>query len=483
MSQVINTNIASLNAQRNLNATQGQLQTSLERLSSGLRINSAKDDAAGLAISERFTAQINGLNQAARNANDGISFAQTAEGGLDEIGNLLQRVRQLSVQSANDTNSASDRKTIQGEVRQAIAEIGRIADSTEFNDSGVLNGSLENLVFQVGANQGQTITVGGVDARTDSLGVNKVSGTGSTASAADELGSAVGAVLFSGGTNGLAADDSFTVNGKEFIFKASTSLTDDQRSFDTMDGLINAINETSGDTNVSAIKKDVTEVNLGAYTAGAGSININGTAVALTAGDTASNAIDKVNSVSTTTGVRAEDVNGDIVLKDLSGGAIELGAPAANFGNLANDASGVRFEAGFSLVADIGQSIDIADVTNTPAADVFGITGAATESTLTAVDVSTRSGAAEAITTLDSVLGQVNNLRADLGAVQNRFESTVSNLQVSSENLSASRSRILDADFASETAALTRSQILQQAGTSVLAQANQAPNNVLALLQ
>ncbi|WP_406672208.1 flagellin, partial [Natronospira sp.] len=171
MGSVINTNIMSLNAQRNLSSSQGALATSLERLSSGLRINSAKDDAAGLAISERFTAQINGQNQAIRNSNDGISFAQTAEGALEEVSNLMQRVRELAVQSANDTNSASDREALNQEVEQAVAEIQRIAESTQFNDQNVLDGTLSDLVFQVGANRGQTISVDGVDSRTDQLGL------------------------------------------------------------------------------------------------------------------------------------------------------------------------------------------------------------------------------------------------------------------------------------------------------------------------
>jgi flagellin len=170
MAQVVNTNILSLNAQRNLNSSQGALATSLERLSSGLRINSAKDDAAGLAISERFTTQIRGLSQAVRNANDGISFAQTAEGALSTVGDALQRIRELAVQSANDTNSASDRQALNNEAQQLIAEISRVANATEFNGGKILDGSVSDLFFQIGANQGQNIAVSGVDARTTELG-------------------------------------------------------------------------------------------------------------------------------------------------------------------------------------------------------------------------------------------------------------------------------------------------------------------------
>ncbi|TAK54334.1 MAG: flagellin FliC [Gammaproteobacteria bacterium] len=272
--QVINTNMLSLNAQRNLSTSQTSLATALQRLSSGLRINSAKDDAAGLAISERFTAQIRGLNQAVRNANDGISLAQTAEGALAEVTNNLQRIRELAVQSANATNSASDRASLQAEVDQLIEEIDRVAGQTSFNGTALLDGSFTSAVFQVGANEGETITVSvTVDATTATLGV------------------------------------------------------------------------------------------------------------------------------------------------------------------------------------------DVADI---------------------ATDETT---AGAAITLVDAALDDINAARAEFGAIQNRFESVITNLSTAAENLTASRSRIRDADFAAETAALTRSQILQQAGVAILAQANAAPQLVLGLLR
>jgi flagellin len=273
VAQVINTNILSLNAQRNLNSSQGALQTSLQRLSSGLRINSAKDDAAGLAISERFTAQIRGLNQAVRNANDGISLAQTAEGAMGEVTNNLQRIRELAVQSANATNSSSDRASLQAEVDQLLAEIDRVAGQTQFNGTLLLDGSFTSAQFQVGANATDIITVTStVDATAETLGVDTV-------------------------------------------------------------------------------------------------------------------------------------------------------------------------------------------------------------------DISTVGGATAALTAVDGALDDVSGFRAEFGAIQNRFESVIANLSTAVENLSASRSRILDADFAAETAALTRAQILQQAGVSVLAQANASPQSVLQLLQ
>ncbi|MCG5524767.1 flagellin [Ectothiorhodospira haloalkaliphila] len=473
MSQVINTNIASLNAQRNLNATQSQLQTSLERLSSGLRINSAKDDAAGLAISERFTAQINGLNQAARNANDGISFAQTAEGGLDEIGNLLQRVRQLAVQSANDTNSSSDRQAIQNEVRQAIDEIDRIAQSTEFNDAGVLNGSLSDLTFQVGANQGQTIVVDGVDARASSLGANVLKSTGSTLNTVDS-----GAIKF----DELVTGNTLEINGVTFTFNNTSA----DNNFTTFDGLVNAINQKGDETNgVRATRAETTTVNLGKYSAPSGAaetFTINGTSITIADGGDIESAVAAINAKSGTTGVTAErggNDNDELVLVDSSGKDIVLAGMANDL--IASNAGTGTFISGLQLTSDLNETLTVGG-TNAP--DVFGLDNTnVVNERLSDIDVSTRADASAAINTLDFVLGQVSSLRADLGAVQNRFESTVANLQVSSENLSASRSRILDADFASETASLTRAQILQQAGTSVLAQANQAPNNVLALLQ
>lgn len=275
MPQIINTNIASLNAQRNLNVSQNSLSTALQRLSSGLRINSAKDDAAGLAISERMTAQIRGMNQAARNANDGISLAQTAEGALVEIGNNLQRIRELAVQSANATNSEDDRDALQKEVDALVAEIDRVANQTSFNGTKLLDGSFASQVFQVGANEDETI--------------------------------------------------------------------------------------------------DFTDI---------------------------------------------EDVTAS------------------------------------------GLGVDSVDISGADGSNAAGV-----------------------ITTVDDALKIVNSTRADLGAIQNRFTSVVSNLQTSAENLSASRSRIQDADFAAETASLTRAQILQQAGVAMLAQANALPNNVLSLLR
>ena len=290
MALTINTNVASLNAQRNLSGSQSSLGTAMQRLSSGLRVNSAKDDAAGLAISNRMTSQIRGLNQAVRNANDGISLAQTAEGALQESTNILQRMRELAVQSANDTNSSADRASIQSEVTQLIDELDRIATTTKFNGRGLLNGSTAGALFQVGADANQTIS-------------------------------------------------------------------------------ITIANVSAGD--------------LGNFVAAAGS------------------------------------------------------------GSAATPAAGV---------------------------------------TIASVTVSTASGAQAAIESIDAAIGQIDGIRGNLGAVQNRFESTIANLSNISENLSSARSRILDADIAQETSNMTKFNILQQAGVSILAQANQAPQLALSLL-
>ena len=406
MPQIINTNIPSLTAQRNLNSSQSDLATSLQRLSSGLRINSAKDDAAGLAISERFSTQINGLNQAIRNANDGISFAQTAEGALASVGDSLQRMRELAVQSANDTNSSSDRAALDNEVQQLIAEISRVANATEFNGQRVLDGSLTDLFFQVGANQGQTIAVSGVDARTSELGTAEaVGGDGLTQTELNDVGIT------------SLTDVVITVDGDG----TTDAVTADMTGVTTLEGAVRAIN-TAIDTAAGA-DDDVSGAQLKASlrvdNAGETTIVING---------------------------KFEENNAGTALFDVTGGVVTL-----------EDASTV---------------------------DIFG--GTAVDSAqvnLTEIDVATRESAYQTIGAVDGALTQINTLRSELGSVQTRFESTISNLEITTENLSASRSRIRDADFAAETAELTRNQILQQAGISVLSQANALPQNVLALLQ
>lgn len=471
MPQVINTNIASLNAQRNLNASQGDANVALQRLSSGLRINSAKDDAAGLAISERFTAQITGLNQAMRNANDGISFSQVAEGALSESTNALQRIRELAVQSANDTNSASDRKALNQEVSALISEINRIATTTQFNGRNILDGSLSDFSFQVGANSNQTITVDGVDGRGAQLGASVASGN----------------TFNSANIGNFSAAGSLTLNGVEIDLSTATSGQD----------VINQINLASPDSKVTAEKLGETVVDTGAFTAPSGAnspatITINGAGIEILNTDTLTTAIAKINERAGQTGVSAapDSTNLNIVLTDSNGGSITLQDDATT--DVLGEAtivaaSTTRFEPGIKLITDIGNEITVAGTGGTGADfGELGLTGGnqpLVDSVVNDMNVLTRDESTKTISTVDYALEKINSLRSELGAIQNRFETTISNLSTATENLSAARSRIQDADFAAESAELARTQVLQQAGLSVLAQANARPQQVLQLLQ
>jgi flagellin len=443
----------SLTTQRNLNRSQSSMMTAMERLSSGLRINSAKDDAAGLAISERFTTQIRGLDQAVRNANDGVSFAQTAEGALSTVGDSLQRVRELAVQSINDTNSSTDRQALNNEVSQLISEINRVANSTQFNGQNILDGSLSTLTFQVGANQNQTISVTGVDSRGSQLGA-----------AWDE------------GTNVLASElatlnDDLTVNGVSVDLSAATSVND----------VVTAINNVYSDSGVQAMKNsylDTDELTVASLTGtNTATVTLNGVTIGFDATSSASaTAIaDQINNFSTQTGVTAAvGTGGGVVLSNLDGSDIELTDASSIVGGTET------YHAGILLATDVGETISVGGSDAT----LLGLDAiTAVDHQLNNVDVLTGSNANDALLTLDFALQQVSGLRSELGAVQTRFESTISNLQVTSENMTAARSRIRDADFAKETADLTRVQILQQAGISMLAQANAQPQSVLALLQ
>jgi flagellin len=454
MPQIINSNILSLTAQRNLNSSQSSLATSLQRLSSGLRINSAKDDAAGLAISQRFTAQIRGLNQAVRNANDGISFAQTAEGALSTVGDALQRMRELAVQSINDTNSASDRQALNNEVQQLVAEVNRVANSTEFNGQKILDGTLSNLTFQVGANQNQTISVDGVDSRASQLGA-RVSTSGSISET--NLAAAI------------AAND-LVVNGSSIDISGATTSND----------VVAAINEVYGDTGVQAsLATSVTTGDL-TYTAPAGAdsvIELNGVQVTIADGAAEADAVDAINALTEQHGVTATgDGAGNIVLSNSDGTDIELVDADSVLGG------DETFHAGIVLAGEVGDEFTVSGTFAVETGST-ALGDSQEDATVSNVSVVTSDDANEALQAIDFALQSVSTLRSELGAVQTRFESTISNLSTASENLSSARSRILDADFAAETANLTRAQILQQAGVAVLAQANAAPQNVLALLQ
>jgi flagellin len=493
MAQIINTNVASLNAQRNLNTSQSALATSLQRLSSGLRINSAKDDAAGLAISERFTAQIRGLDQARRNANDGISLAQTAEGALQSAGDILQRIRELAVQSANASNSAGDRQALNAEVIQLTQELDRIASTAEFNGLKLLDGTFGSATFQVGPNANQTITATTANFRTTQYGNYRIGALAATATDPEGdlvQGSTANAIASNAATASRVAGGNITINGSA---GSATITVAAGASAKTVAGQINA---QTGNTNVSATAK--TQFDLTALTASATySLNVtsnNTTAVtiAFTVGATVnadglSAAVNAFNDVSSKTGVTAKvnSAGTGITLVNGSGENITIVNNAAS--TAAVTVGGTATAAGATAVGTGQLTVDSDKTFNVAAAnttDFFTATSAAGQlQAVSQLDVASVAASNRTLQIVDSALAAINGQRAKFGALQARFENTIVNLQTTSENLSASRSRIRDADFAAETANLTRAQILQQAGTAVLAQANAVPNNVLTLLR
>ena len=450
----VNTNVLSLTAQRNMMGTQNSLSTSIERLSTGLRINSARDDAAGLAIAERFTSSIRGSSVAQRNANDGISFAQTAEGALDVIGGNLQRIRELAVQSLNDSNTDADRTAINQEVQQLTAEVQRIASDTTFNSRNILDGSLGTMLFQIGAERGQTLDISGVDAR------------------ATTLGSQANAVVQE---NRSAQIDYTTGYNDVFVNGVGVDLTNINSESD----VVSAINAVSNQTGVTASVE--TRVDLGALDATGGTLTVNGTGVVIAANSSAQDVADLINA-DTTLGVTASlSEAGNVVITSTSGEDVALAeSDAALFGGFNDDTfvSAIRLSAsGSDPITVTGTDADDLDLTTGG-----GATALSSGITVDQVSVATRADANNALDAMDAAIDQITAMRADLGAVQNRFENVIEVAGVQMENLSAARSRIQDADFAAETANLTRAQILQQAGLASLAQANAAPQAVLSLL-
>jgi flagellin len=486
MAQVINSNIATLTAQRNAGRVQNDLSTAISRLSSGLRINSAKDDAAGLAISERFTSQIRGLNVAARNANDGISLAQTAEGAMGSVSNMLQRVRELAVQSANSSNSADDRKALQQEVSQLVSELGRISDVTEFNGVKLLDGTMGTQTYQVGANAGQTIVAASTNLRTNVYGNNQVAAAGGAAAATDANSTTAGTIA----VNGSAGTATVTVNVGD---SAKTIATN--------------VNALKGSTNVTASAVTNTQLDFGATGSFALTIKSdNATAVNVSFNyggattDGLADAISAFNEQTSKTGVtaRVNDAGTGVVLTNATGADITIKDTAtANAGAVTVtklEADG-KTTSGAAVTLTADTTADTATTSGTLSFDsdkTFGVvatttnaaaSGASSLKAVSTLDIGTVSGATDAMKIVDAALSFVNSERAKLGALQSRFESSISNLTTASENLSASRSRIQDADFAQETAALSRAQVLQQASTAMIAQANSMPSQVLALLR
>jgi flagellin len=406
MAMSVNSNIVSLNAQRNLGTSQSSLATSMQRLSSGLRVNSAKDDAAGLAIAERMNASVRGLNVAVRNANDGISLSQTAEGALGKVGDMLQRMRELAVQSANATNSADDRKALQAEVVQLRDEIDRVAKGANFNGKKLLDGSFTAAAFQVGAGSGENITVGSL-ADTRAAGLSNIS-YGAVTVASFNPTTVITSFATAIATGGLTidADGAGTTYSAVDLGPIAAASSGTER----LGQVVEAINRKTSDTGVSAYLVDQ----------GAGSFS--------------------VELLSSKT-------------------------------NPTTGAALIPVFAGASFTAVL---TGIAPPTFVASNSAKGID---------AIDVTTDKNAWIAIKKLDSALDQVNSARGTLGAVQSRFENAVASIQIQAENTSAARGRIMDADFATETANLSRAQILQQAGTAMVAQANQLPQQVLSLLR
>jgi len=488
MGLFINTNGSALNAQRQLSSTTNSLSTSFERLSSGLRINGAKDDAAGLSITTRFSSQIRGLNQAVRNSNDGISLAQTAEGALNETTNILQRIRELAVQSANDTNNDSDRESLQAEVDQLKTELDRIATTTNFNGNKVLDGSFLSRDLQVGANVGETINV-------------SISGAATTDLARQARYE--GTAFVSAATLGAGATDISIAGSKGTASIRGTVAADDQDSTalaaSSAIAKAAAINDSADATGVRAIVGE-TEVTFsdavdGITLDGDEFFAVNGKQISgfdVADNDASGSLVDAINAVSDDTGVVASlDKDSKLTLTAADGRNIQVtfsaATVAASLGYDTTESAAVTDATTLVATGSLTlQSNDVFEITgNTGAAEIgfgTGVFGVNSDKSVDSVDISTRGGAVEALDVIDLALENVSSQRADLGALQNRLESTINNLSTTSENLSASRSRILDADFAAETAQLSRNQIIQQAGVSILAQANQQPQIALALL-
>lgn len=657
MPQIINTNIMSLNSQRQLNKSQLMQNEAMERLSSGLRVNSAKDDAAGLAIATGMESQIRGINQAVRNANDGISMSQTAEGAMDEMTNILQRIRELAIQSANDTNSASNRASIQAEVGQLYDELDRIANVTQFNGVNVLDGSVGSTTLQIGANAGENLTFSIDSVTTRDLNLNAVSGLGelnggrvntNAATLADEVTingvalsavangsnravSMASAVNASSGITGVSASAYNTVEGVGNQSGVTANLVINGAAIPptgSMSELVDVINRDvsgvvasisnngalllSNDTGASIdigaggsevglvddnyngfialTSSDQSKIELGLGTAatasatqlqefgfnlavgsdkvtggevtagvisGADGIQINGIDLGAVTGTSAADKAFAINAITDQTGVTAsatteiqyevlisqmaiesaftinglaidftaatattppaslddvvatvnasgiqgvvataDNATGRIIFSSQSGGDLSIHTVV---GDVFNDTAGVIVNTNgatqitrgeITLTGASGKDVSVTSNANSEGAKdtalgKLGLVdfGGSASAIGTGLSVLTVANSENTISRIDSALEQISNSRAGLGAIQNRLASTISNLENVSQNLSASKSRIVDADFASETSKLSKAQILQQAGTAMLSQANASTQNVLSLLQ
>jgi len=496
----VNTNVSSLNAQRNLSQSGSDLATSMERLSSGMRINSAKDDAAGLQISNRLTSQINGLGVAQRNANDGISMAQTAEGAMQESTSILQRMRELALQSANGSNSSDDREALQKEVSTLSEELTRISDTTSFGGQQLLNGSFGTKSFQVGSNANEIINVSLSSVAAEDIGSKQFN-----LLSADGFGQATAGAAAAPADNGLTGG-TLTIKGKNGKDEAITIVAND-----TAKEAAAKINAVSDKTGVDASAKTQVKLELGASYAvdDVVSFSLNGGGT-LTATANSEDIASAINGAGTSV-VAEINEDGNLILTDSTGEDIKIGDFLSQNSTQSGVGSGTELKVtglGYDGTEGAEQTLSGAAASTTDSTIVTGsiqlnsskaFTVKGSDDSLVAttdvdtalnskakgidkVDIGTQTGSQDALAIIDAAIAQIDSQRADLGAVQNRFGHTISNLANIQENVSASRSRIQDTDFATETAEMTKNQILQQAGTSILSQANQLPQAALSLL-
>jgi flagellin len=440
MSLVLNTNIDALVAQNSLTSSGSQLASALQQLSSGLRINTAADDAAGFAIAQGMTSQINGLNQAAQNANDGVSLAQTASGAMQEVVNDLQSMRDLAVESLNASNSASDRTDLNAQFEQLMNDINSVSSQTQFNGVNLLDGSFQGATFQVGANAGQSITIGAISSSSSSAIGNYNTGALSVA----------GTVK--------------TADGTSITTTAGTA------------GVYNA-------TNLAA------STDLGTAVAGSSvtlSVSVDGTSYTTNAVTLSGTQATDLKSIAAAVNQALSSVGGIVATVDSTAGTIVLsGTPTAGSGHVVNfsvssatDAAGNAVTAGATTLADLG--LDSSDVVG---AYTTGGSANPTANHLSGLDVKTVDNSNLTLISIDNALQQLANSSANLGAYQNRFQAAITGLNTDSTNLSAAKSSIVDADYAQATSNLSKAQILQQASTAMVAQANTIPQNILTLLQ
>jgi flagellin len=490
----INTNIGAIQAQSNMGRVSEEYNQAMTRLSSGKRINAAKDDAAGMAIGEKMTAQIKGLNQAVRNATDAKSLVDTTEGAHVEVSNMLQRMRELSVQAANDTNTAEDRNNINAEAQQLVAEINRVAETTTFNGMNILDGSFKGKQFQIGADSGQTLNVNVDSAAANDIGAYTFKTDVQITAAATT-------------DSGITAAPQYTVSGSKgsqtFGVAAGTSARDFAQTVNDSSAAtgVEATATTKASLTLSAA--DTISFTLGNATGTDEQVSIRDVNVATTSD--LRGVRDAINAVSGSTGITATmgNDNSQVILTDQDGDDIGIESFNNNGGTATMEVTPLQADgsdkatnntsttvAGGESVYVTGQvemtsteSFEVSADDNTTVQSFVETDGFASKSSVASIDLTTAQGATDAIKVLDSALQKISESRSDLGAVSNRLDSTISNLTNISTNVEAARSGIMDADFAKESTDLARGQILQQAATSMLAQANSSQQNVLSLIR